>query len=292
MQRPQALIALTVASLFTFAAASRAATLVAHYDFNESAGPTLNDSAGADANGTTANVTFSASGAGVGAAVGTFGNAGTFDGTSSDVNFGANPPADFNLGTGDFTITGWFKTDTIVVNTEESLFSSANTSSAGGGFDINIRRADRSNRGTVFFTLYGGGNSAVFGLTQVFSDVRLDDNAWHWIAITAASGTDGIRMYVDGVLQADTGTKQAGSTGTAPSGTVARFGASSSGSLRYPGQLDEWRIYTGLASSTVDGSNVLTGGELYDIWRQNVPEPASLGLLGLGGLVMFVRRGR
>ena len=88
--------AATAMSVMTWAVSDARAALVAHYDFNESSGPTLNDSAGT-ANGTTNNVAFGPSTAG--APGSDFGNAGSFDGTSSGIGFGTGAhPATFDLG--------------------------------------------------------------------------------------------------------------------------------------------------------------------------------------------------
>lgn len=254
------------------------AALVAHYDFNESAGPTLNDSVGT-AHGTTTNVNFVASGAGVGGSG--FGNAGVFDGSTSKVEFGE--PGSFDLGTSDFTIAGWFKTPTNNLNVDRVLFH--NQSFAGGGWSFEIGRADRTRRGQVFFTV-GGGSSAVFGATQAFSNGRVDDNAWHWVA-AVVSGPN-VNLFVDGVLQTDTGVLTAGtSSATSPVGTIAAFAARPT-ITPLEGQIDEWSIFNHALAGTVNGSNVLTGGELFDLWQ--VPEPTSAVLAMISAVVMLSTR--
>ncbi|MCC6682226.1 MAG: PEP-CTERM sorting domain-containing protein [Phycisphaeraceae bacterium] len=269
------------------AAASARAALVAQYQFNEAAGPTVADNIGSADGTATAGVSFVTSGAGV--SPGIMGNAGSFDGVSSAVNFGTGAhPASFDLGTGDFTISGWMKmpTNTVIgAFGNKPLFQNINYS--GGGWVFEVGRSDRSYAGKVFFTV-GGGSSAVFSLTQAFSDVRLDNSTWHWIAVTNSSGA--INMYVDGVLQVDTGAMQVGtSTATSPAATEAQFGARGIAQALFDGQLDDWRIYTEALSGTLDGNNTLTGGGLYDVWQ--APEPATLGLLGIG-LVTLLRTRR
>lgn len=253
------------------------AALVAHYDFNESAGPTLNDGVGT-AHGTTTNVSFVPSGAGVGGSG--FGNAGVFDGSTSKVEFGE--PSSFDLGTSDFTIAGWFKTPTNTLNQDRILFH--NQSFSGGGWSFEIGRADRSRRGQVFFTV-GGGSSGVFSGTQAFSNGRVDDNAWHWVA-AVVSGPN-VNLYVDGVLQTDTGVLAAGtSSATSPAGTIAAFAARPT-ITPLEGQIDEWSIFNHALSGTVSGSNVLTGGELFELWQ--VPEPSS-AILAMLSIAMILTR--
>jgi len=270
MQRPQRLIALGLASFLACGASAQAA-LVAHYTFDETSGPTLNDSAGS-ADGTTTDVMFGP---------GVIGNAGAFNGTTSQVTFGE--PASFDLGSDDFTIAGWFKMPTNTVNGvfgNKPLFQNINYSSGGWVFEVG--RADRDYAGKVFFTVGG----ASFSDTQAFSDNRVDDDAWHWVAVTRA-GND-VVMYIDGVLQADAGAV-ASQTATSPAGTIAQFGARGAAQALFDGLLDDWYIYTHALSGTTDVNGNLTGGELYDLYVQGVPEPASLGLLALGSLAIALR---
>lgn len=273
---------LTAASGLMLAAGTVNAAMVAHYDFNETSGTTLNDSAGS-ADGTATDVAFAVSGAGV--TPGSLGNAGAFNGTTSVVDFGE--PGSFDLGTGDFTITGWFKMPT---NTTTGVFGNKpvfqNIDYAGGGWVFEVGRADRSYGGEIFFTV-GGGSGSVFGQTQLFSDTRVDDNNWHWVAVTNSGGA--LSMYIDGVLQVDGGNMVAGtSTATSPSGTLAQFAARGAAQALFDGSLDEWRIYDEALAGTLDGNNSLAGGDLYDVWQ--LPEPASAVIVMTGAAGMLARR--
>ncbi len=248
-----------IASTIWDVPASASSSLRAHYKFDETAGPTLFDIAG-NANGTTHNVTFSAGGA-----LASSGGSGIFDGSTSSVDFGSGShPSEFDLGTGNFTIAGWFKSPT---NNETGVFGNRPLFQcidySQGGWVFEMGRADRSYRGKVFFTV-GGGDSGVFGQTQTFSNVRLDDNQWHWVAVVNEGGE--LRMYVDGVLQTDTGTMQSISTATAPGSVEAQFGARGTSQAPFAGQLDDWRIYDEALTVALDG-NSLIGGDLYNVWQ-------------------------
>lgn len=251
------------ALLVMMAAVDLRAELLARYSFDEVDGATtLTDSVGT-AEGILNSVTFTHSGAGAVGSTG-FGNAGVFNGSDSVVLFGfGDHPESFDLGIDDFTIAGWFKTPTNVVNEDRIIFQ--NQSFSGGGWSFEIGRADRSRGGKVFFTV-GGGPAATFSLTQPFSDERVDDDVWHWVAVSNSEGT--ISMYVDGVLQQDGGIMQPTSTATAPVATEAAFGARA-GITPFEGQIDEWSIYNHALTGTLNGS-VLTGGELFDLWQQGV----------------------
>ncbi len=258
------------------------AGLIAQYSFDESSGNVVADSVGT-ADGTATDLSFVASSAGVTGSG--LGNAGVFNGTTSEVTLGE--PASLDLGTGDFTITGWLKMPT---NTTMGVFGNKpvfqNINYAGGGWVFEIGRGDRSYGGEIFFTV-GGGSSSSFNQTQVFSDGRVDDDQWHWVAVTNSGGN--INMYIDGVLQTDTGALVSGtSTATSPAGTVAQFGARGTAQALYDGSLDDWRVYDEALSVTADGNGTLTGGALFDVWQ--VPEPASLSLLMLGTGAAVLRR--
>jgi hypothetical protein len=261
------------------------AALVAHYTFDETNGSlALNDSAGT-AHGAVAGVSFIPSGAG--APGSNFGNAGVFSGaTTSHISFGSGAhPASFDLGTGDFTIAGWLRTPLNDQNFDRPVFQS--TAFQNGGWSLEIGRADRTRRGQVYFTV-GGGSAATFGATQAFSNGRVDDDAWHWVAVAQFGGT--ISLYVDGVKQTDGGTMVAGtSTATAPATSEAFFGRFGSAN-HFAGQLDDWRIYDHALSGTLDGNNTLTGGELFETWQENVPEPTSMAILALGTVALSRRR--
>lgn len=252
------------------------AALIAHYNFNETAGPTLSDSVGT-AHGTTTDVTFAPSGAGV--LESGFGNAGVFNGSTSKVEFSKS--ATFDLGTSDFTIAGWFKTPSNELAHDRIVFH--NQSFASGGWSFEIRRADRGNRGQIYFTV--GGPSFVD--TQAFSDShgRVDDDEWHWVA-AVVDGTS-VTMYVDGVLQNDTGTRNANHTATSSAATIPAFGVRPS-VTPLESQLDSWSIYNHALSRTVDANNVLIGGELFDLWQ--VPEPATSVLMGMSVALAFMMR--
>ncbi|MEZ6193178.1 MAG: LamG-like jellyroll fold domain-containing protein [Phycisphaerales bacterium] len=278
MQMHHTLIAASAACFMGLVAAPTHATLLAHYTFDEASGTTVADSAGT-VDGTATDVSFVASTAGVSGSG--LGNAGVFNGFTSEVSFGE--PDIFDLGTDDFTIAGWFKAPE---NTGEGVFANRpvfqNINYAGGGWVFEIGRNDRSYAGEIFFTV-GGGSGTIFGQTQVFSDTRVDDGLWHWVAVTNTGGDTA--MYIDGLLQVDTGELVSGtSTATSPIGTVAQLGARGLAQQPFEGNLDDWRIYDHSLSGTLDGSNYLASGELFDIWQIGAA-PALTGDLDGDGFV-------
>ena len=135
---------------------------------------------------------------------------------------------------------------------------------SGGGWIFEIGRADRSYAGEVFFTVGGGGSSS-FGQTQVFSDTRIDDDEWHWVAIVNTGGD--LVMYIDGELQQDTGEMQDASTATSPASVVAQMGMRGASQKPFEGSLDDWQIFNTALTAAVDGSGALIGGGLFEAWQ-------------------------
>jgi hypothetical protein len=103
--------------------------------------------------------------------------------------------ANFNFGTGDFTFTAWARANDIV-NIDRKLF---HYNIAGGKEAVWHARQD--GMGLVFNT-WNGSWKSVGTVNDVF-----DDTDWHHIALVRV-GT-AVTIYVDGVLQATTGSVHA-----------------------------------------------------------------------------------
>lgn len=270
------LVSASIALCFAGVPAAQA-DLIGHWNFDDQ----VEDQVGT-ADGTANNVTFIQSGAG--AASADLGKAGSFNGTNSGVTFGtASHPAAFNRGTDDFTFTGWFQAPLNTANTGNSngnrpVFGVMDTI-ANGGWSLDIGRADRTYRGKLFLTV--GGTSA--GI-NVFSDARVDDNLWHWVAVVVDNGV--ASMFIDGVKQSTTATYATTSTATAPAAVEAGFGVNSA-QTPYQGALDEFMLWDEALTGSLGANNTLTGGDLFEIWQ--VPEPASLAIL-MSSMLLCRRR--
>ena len=129
-------------------------------------------------------------------------------------------------------------------------------------------------------------SATVFANTQSFSNGRVDNDAWHWVAAVNSGGT--ISLYIDGVKQTDGGVMQPTSTATSPAATEAFFGKIGA-VTPFAGQLDDWRIYSHALGGTLQSSS-LTGGELFDVWQANVPEPGGLTMLAVAATTALRRR--
>ena len=111
-----------------------------------------------------------------------FGNSGTS--IQANDHIITEPSSDFTMGTGDFTLEGWFFVSSIAPDWQtligDTLYGDT------GGFTFYV---EGGNSGRLNF--WKGGSSVISGGT-----VRA--NTWHHLAFSRASGTN--RVYVDGVL--------------------------------------------------------------------------------------------
>ncbi len=133
--------------------------------------------------------------------------------------------ADFDFGTGDFTVEGWTYL-TGGANTWRELVSRY----AGAPTGYYIFGLNQSNRLSV----------VVDGVVQIQGSLGLGFNQWHHIAWTREAGT--VRLFVDGQLDTSGALPQALNSSNGLS-----LGASNTGIEGMAGMLDEVRITKGVA---------------------------------------------
>jgi hypothetical protein len=252
------------------------ADTLSHWTFDTLAngGTVVEDEVGSVDGAVVGNVQLVPSGAGIGAA--DYGNAVSF-GTSGDL-LDLGEPSSFDLGKGAFTVAGWARP-----NADNSASSWRFILEAGthniGGFNVYVGPSHRSYRGKIAIDVKGNGADNI----GVMSDDRIDDGEWHWFAAVSDGAT--VSLYVDGVKQGGSASYGAATTASTPSGVSANIGHN------FDGEIDHLALFDNALDGTLDGSNTLTGGALYDLWQAQVPEPSTLGLLGAGALI-FVRKRR
>jgi hypothetical protein len=164
-----------------------------------------------------------------------------------------------NIGTGDFSVELWFNTSNI--SSREDLFTFK-----GGSSDFGIHLGSQT---AGRLSLYHGG-------FIISSSTPVTANAWHHLVVTRASGTD--TMYLDGVSIGSGA--DAGSVNT--SGSPIEIGSNTGNSQLYTGSLDEFAFYPSALSAAQVQADYVTG----------VPEPASVGVLGISVLGLLARRRR
>jgi hypothetical protein len=119
--------------------------------------------------------------------------------------------------------------------------------------------------------------------TQRYFDLgnyNVDDDTWHHLAYTG-DATNGGAFYVDGT-QVSTDAAPLNNTQTV--NDVMEIGGSSRFSEDWDGRLSQVAIYNERLSD-VDIAALANGAD-----PQNIPEPGSLALVGLGGLLIARRR--
>jgi hypothetical protein len=137
-----------------------------------------------------------------------------------------------NLGTGDFTIEGWFYKAT-----------------GGGGTDYALYWGPSSNVSWLYVRPWGGNAVALAaktdtGLSGSNTINSIADNAWHSFAITRTGNS--VYFFIDGVLVLTTGA----STGNFNPGPNFTLGCNVTGGSLLTGQIDEIRVTKGVARYT------------------------------------------
>lgn len=162
------------------------------------------------------------------------------------------------------TVAFFVLANTNQVDTLGTMISLGSGTGGGNRFDI------RLDGGNLRLEVQAGGST---------TGSNLADNTWHHVAIVVSNATstvNDVQYYIDGALVGSFSNAQNIDTGAGP----LRIGDSYQDAGRdFTGNIDDVRLY----------DSALTANEIAALAA--IPEPGSLALLGLGGL-MFARRRR
>lgn len=161
-----------------------------------------------------------------------------FDGAGDYFNTPAN--ADFNFGSGDFTVDFQMRRGSI--GTLQSIIGQSDSVPNGSTISFFIR-ISASN--TITAAVYIGSNSHLISSSQAITDTT----SWHHIELTR-SGTN-LYLFIDGVLSGSVSTLSTGivNSSTYPL-TIGRAGDSTTS--YFNGYIDELRISKGIARHTTN----------------------------------------
>jgi hypothetical protein len=157
------------------------------------------------------------------------GASGLFDGTDDYLTMADS--ADWDFGTGDFTVEGWFR---FTAHTSIMVFLS-NYLNASAGWYFRYR----SDTGALNF---GNGDVSLISVSWTPSDSV-------WYHITAARSGTSLRIFVDGTQVGSTATDSTNITGSSTSMYVGTL-FSGSPLQDYNGWIDDLRITKGVARYT------------------------------------------
>ncbi|BDS07852.1 hypothetical protein NT6N_28920 [Oceaniferula spumae] len=262
-------IALIATSTLCLAPAQ--AALIAQYELNEAAGPTLNDSAGTNTSGTQAGAAHLYNQAAIPA--GSYG-ALTLGPSQFGATAGLSAPNgqwvtgvnnEFGTLQNNFTVMAWINPNAISAGTNQRILSRSGITSQGNNGGLN---------GGWGFGLFGN-EIRITGYSVVDSTstgANITAGTWQHIAATKSS-TDGVSFYVNGNL-VDTNAGDTGNWQTSNDGWML-FNAF--GGHNFVGLGDEIRVY----------DTVLN---LSEIRAAAVPEPSTSVLFGLGAIAFLLRR--
>ncbi|MBL7935691.1 MAG: hypothetical protein JNM51_07770, partial [Bacteroidia bacterium] len=178
----------------------------------------------------------------------------SFDGNDDYAKINHN--ANYNFGTGDFTIEARIKASSTQTDAYPAVMSNRNTSLGfGSGFVLYLLNGK--------LTMYMNGNNVV----STTADMR--DNAWHHVAVKRASGT--VTLYVDGSSVASTTSSGNINTSYPLWVGIEDFGPTTTA---FKGNINEVRLWN-VAKSQTDinnnKANYLFGNEtgLVGYWKMN-----------------------
>ncbi len=157
--------------------------------------------------------------------------------------------------TNSFTVSLWIS-HASSATTDQFWDSLSGTSSLGyEGMAGSVRANNVSNADKVYMNV---GNRST--LTALLKGVPVSDGEWHWLVVRYDAGTGELKYFEDGVHIAGEDEVNSSCSLVKEAGRNLWLGDG------FGGKIADVRIYDKALSFTTDGSNNLTGGELYEMY--------------------------
>ncbi len=240
--------------------------------FNETSGSTASNSGntvygvpGGAYIGTDASTNL-ASGAGVPASG--FGNSANLDGINDTVRVDHHWSMVGDITSIGFTLECWFKADVVGTSTGRVISKYDGTGGFPGGrnYDLHLNGAGKLR----FFAMRSDGQPLDAGYAGILSSTTIETGQWYHTAVQYNPDANKWQMFVNGVLEAESGTFTAWVIGDFASNL--HIGSYAGTGHFFDGQIDEVRLSRGY----------------YDFAA--VPEPCTLILFGAGVLGIIKKR--
>lgn len=180
------------------------------------------------------------------------------------------------------TIAAWINPESFPVSTGNRIFTTRETGGSSDAFDFYIWNPNHAtNGGRLELHAGNGSGPATYTTTQaVFTNDSV--NKWHFVAVTWDGNADRIDFYIGDSTGVLTHIETLTGININPQHHASdiRIGTGQGAGAYFKGLIDEFYLY----------NHALTMSELQAIMTKAVPEPASVTLLCLGGLLLTRRR--
>ena len=162
----------------------------------------------------------------------------SFDGVDDKVDI-HNSQGGPLVGTDDFSVAFWFKTNNLVNSTTYKMLASSDDYDEQWAFAIEYGGLENQAIGTLSFIVNTGGQNSTLNY-EIRSEERIDDGNWHFAVGTREKSTGLVKLYIDGILY----NSSSSGSGEFEGPTDIVLGMNIVNSRQYDGHLEELSVWT------------------------------------------------